>query len=127
MEAAVLLPLLRPAPGARSPILTSVPLLPNDDVVLTSAWRSRRRGEASLIGRDHFVGNPRHSRHAFGKREQRLALFLRTDEPPEMNDAVANRDVSVAKTSPLLVLESRQQLKPNSAIGLVMLIDATDH
>src|SRR5208282_2104526 len=61
-----------------------------------------------LIGRDHFVSDPGHSGHIFGKREQRLAFLLRADEPPQMHDAVANGEVSVPKTGPRLVLESRQ-------------------
>src|SRR5215467_11393880 len=44
-----------------------------------------------------------------------------------MHDAVTNRDISIAKTGPLLVFESRQQLEPNLAVCLVVLIDASDH
>ena len=44
-----------------------------------------------------------------------------------MHDAAANRDISIAKTGPLLVLEPRQQLEANLAICLIVLIDASDH
>src|SRR6516162_9740696 len=37
---------------------------------------------AFLISRHHFVGDPRHSGHAFRKRQQHPAFGLRADEPP---------------------------------------------
>src|SRR5215469_16375672 len=44
-----------------------------------------------------------------------------------MHDAAANRDISISKTGPLLVLEPRQQLEANLAICLIVMIDASDH
>jgi hypothetical protein len=71
----------------------------------------RRVAKLGLLGRDHFVGNPRYSAYAFSKREQRFPLFLRVDEPPEMHDTVADRDVPAAEIGPRLILQARQQLK----------------
>src|SRR5262249_19007312 len=79
------------------------------------------------VGRDHFVGNSGYSGHAFGERKQRLTLCLRTDKPPEMHNTTADRNVPVAKTCPRLISESRQQLKPNLAVRLVVLVEPAAH
>src|SRR6266446_1484066 len=116
MEAATLPPSRHPAAAGRSPILTSVPLLPQHDVAWTLIWRSRRRRRASPNRLGSFRRQPERLRARFRKSQQRLAFRLRADEAPQMHSAIADDgDVAAAEIGPRWLLRPGHQLEADLA------------
>src|SRR5271163_3687907 len=63
----------------------------------------------------------------FCQSQQGLALGLRADQPPQMDDAAADRDVAAAEIGPRLLLQPRHQLEPDLPIRFVVLVHSADH
>ena len=74
-----------------------------------------------LVGGNHLIGDVGYTLNVFGQRDQSLALGFRSDQPPEMHDAVGHDDVAAAEVGPAPAAGERdEQLDADGAVGFAL-------